>query len=97
MPRAVRGQHNVGAAHPALTEAAIKAVKQWRWRLFKSGGIYRPVLGKLSFEFAIEDGAGRASDLITDCDTGRDNWSLRDIQALRLRSVWPEEDSSKEP
>jgi TonB family protein len=87
----------VESPHPALTEAAIKAVKQWKWRLFRSGGIDRPILGKLSFKFVIEDGAGRVSDLITDCDTSRDNWSLRDIRALRQKSAWPEEESSKEP
>jgi TonB family protein len=81
----------------ALTEAAIKAVKQWKWRLFMSGGIDRPILGKLSFVFIIEDGAGRVEDLVNDCDTSRDNWSLREIRALRLRATWPEESSSKEP
>lgn len=87
----------VESPHRALTEAAVRAVKQWKWRLFRSGGIDRPILGKLSFKFVIEDGVGRVSDLITDCDTSRDNWSLRDIRTLRLKSSWPEADSSNEP
>lgn len=81
----------------ALTEAAIRAVQEWKWRLFRSGGIDRPILGKLSFKFIIEDGVGRVEDLINDCDTSRANWSLSDIQALRLRATWPEGGSSKEP
>ena len=87
----------VESPHHALTEAAIKAVKQWKWRLFRSGGIDRPILGKLSFKFIIEDGAGRVVDLINDCDMSRANWSLSNIQALRLRATWPEESSLKEP
>ena len=87
----------VESPHRALTEAAVRAVKQWKWRPFRSGGIDRPVLGKLSFKFAIEDGAGRVENLINDCDTSRTNWSLRYIQALRLRATWPEARRSTQP
>lgn len=83
----------VESPHPALTEAAIKAVKQWKWRRFKSGGIWRPILSKLSFNFIIESGVGRVEDPI---DDGRDGSfrNLRDIEALRLRATWPDDSSS---
>jgi len=87
----------VESPHRALTEAAIEAVKQWKWRQFRSGGIDRPILGKLSFKFTVEDGAGRVENLISDCNASRVNWSLSDTQAARLRATWPEEGSSKEP
>ena len=48
--------------HPAISEAAIRAVQQWRWRVFVSGNVARPVKGKLTFYFVMEDGAGRVED-----------------------------------
>jgi TonB family protein len=48
--------------HPAISEAAIKAVEQWKWRRFVKGGIGRPVQGKLTFYFIIENGSGRVED-----------------------------------
>jgi TonB family protein len=87
----------VESPHRVLTEAAIKAVKQWKWRKFKNGGIDRPILSKLSFKFIIEGEVGRVEDAINDCDKSRVHWSLSDIHALRLRATWPNDSSSNEP
>jgi TonB family protein len=48
--------------HPAISDAATEAAKQWKWRKFVSGGIARPVRGKLTFYFVIEDGEGRVEN-----------------------------------
>ena len=82
----------IESPHRALTEAAVKAVKQWKWRLFRSGGIDRPVLGKLSFRFIIEDESGRVEDPIDD-GRGGSFRNLRDVPALRLRATWPDDSS----
>ena len=50
------------APHPAISEAAVNAARQWKWRPFVSGGIPRPVRGKLTFYFVIEGGVGRAEN-----------------------------------
>lgn len=72
--------------HPALTCAAITAVKQWKWRLFRSEDIDRPILGKLTFKFVIEDGVGR----VADPPDGGGFSSLKEAQPLRRRAVWPD-------
>lgn len=77
--------------HPALTQAAITAVEQWKWRRFKSGGIDRPILGKLSFKFIINEGVSRVEDPPDD-EAFR---NLRDIQALRLKATWPDAKSRR--
>ena len=86
----------VDSPHPALTEAAIKAVRQWRWRKFRSGGLYRPILGKLSFKFIFEGEAGRVEDPVDDGKEGAYR-NLRDIRALRLKAAWPDDSSSNSP
>jgi TonB family protein len=65
--------------HPAISEATITAVRQWRWRLFVSGGIPRPVKGKLTFYFVIEGGAGRVEDprIIVEEEKRRNSQSQR--------------------
>lgn len=73
---------------PEFPVEARRAVKQLKWRKLRSGGIDRPVLGKLSFDFVIEGEAGRVEVGANDCDTSRVNWSLSDTQALRLRATW---------
>jgi TonB family protein len=86
----------VESPHPALTEAAIKAVKQWKWRKFRSGGIDRPVLSKLSFNFIIENEVGRVEDPVDDGPDGAYR-NLRDIDALRLKATWPDDSASSKP
>jgi TonB family protein len=77
----------VESPHPALTQAAIDAVRQWRWLPFNVGGKPFPILTKLSFIFVIEGGEGRVSD-------PEDSPELKDmthLQELRDKAVWPEE------
>lgn len=77
--------------HPALTRAAITAVELWKWRQFMSGGIYRPILGKLSFKFIIEDGTGHVEDPPDD----RGFESLKELDAIRMKAIWPDESSRR--
>ena len=76
----------VESPHRALTEAAIKAAKQWKWRQFMWKGIDRPILSRLSFKFVIEGGVGRVEDPPDDAAFR----NLRDIPALRLKATWPD-------
>lgn len=75
--------------HSALTRAAIEAVEQWKWRQFRSGGIDRPVLSKLSFKFIIEKGVGR----VEDAPDGGGPSASKDLFALRRTAVWPDDES----
>ena len=75
--------------HPSLTRAAITAVEQWKWRLFASEGIDRPILGKLTFRFVIEKGAGRVENPPDDGGFT----SLKEVRGLRRKAVWPDDAS----
>jgi TonB family protein len=81
----------VESPHPALTRAAVEAVERWKWRKFVSGGVARPVLGKLSFKFVIEGGAGRVENPPDD----KEFRDLKEIHSLRLKAKWP--DGSSRP
>ena len=82
----------VESPHPALTRAAIEAVRQWRWLPFIVGGKPYPILSKLTFNFVTEGGEGRVEDPEELDSPAFSNWAFP-IE-LRKKAVWPEEVTS---